>query len=206
MFPFNKKEKIENESYSGSESYKYIDMLLNSRSEKIKIITPFIGNYYARMLNQISKKKKVYILLSKSAEENNKDAVSMLRGPEPFKLKFPLLAISILYFLILGFLWNSLDQIKIQFLIILYILIVLFLVSYSFIQSLKKLGQNLHIKIAGDVFIHEKIYIADDVAIVGSANLTYSGTHKNIEHIDMIRDKNKIAELERHFDDLWRRY
>ena len=38
---------------------------------------------------------------------------------------------------------------------------------------------------------------------MGSANLTYSGMHKNIEHIEVIKEGDRIAELEKHFRQLW---
>jgi len=66
--------------------------------------------------------------------------------------------------------------------------------------------RNIAIKIVTDRFVHEKMYISESSAIVGSANLTYSGTHKNVEHIEIIRDNKRIKEMDNHFDGLWKKY
>jgi phosphatidylserine/phosphatidylglycerophosphate/cardiolipin synthase-like enzyme len=54
-------------------------------------------------------------------------------------------------------------------------------------------------------FVHAKIYISENEAIHGSANLTYNGTHSNIEHIEIIRDNEKIAKLHSEFERMWKK-
>ena len=70
----------------------------------------------------------------------------------------------------------------------------------------RKIAKNITVKTTGEDFVHEKLYISDTVAIVGSANLTYAGMHKNVEHIQMVDDKNEITELKEHFNSLWSKY
>ncbi|MCL5433795.1 MAG: phospholipase D-like domain-containing protein [Candidatus Marsarchaeota archaeon] len=208
---FFKSSNNENKGYSGSESYKYIDELLNRDSSKIKIITPFIGDYYAKMLKEIAKnkKKKVYLIIAgnQNAEQINKNAINILAEGKPLRLKTMLLSISILYFVSIFLLKNFLTLALTEVIIVLYICIIGSIMIYAFIKQLSHLkGSNLKLKIVKNKFIHEKVYITDNIAISGSANLTYSGTHKNIEHIDIIKNREQINELEQHFDKLWSEY
>ncbi len=64
--------------------------------------------------------------------------------------------------------------------------------------------QRINVRVASESFVHEKVYISDSSAIVGSANLTHAGLHKNVEHIEVIDDQEKVRALERHFNELWR--
>ena len=52
-------------------------------------------------------------------------------------------------------------------------------------------------------FVHAKMYVGDETAIEGSANLTYNGMHKNVEQISVTRNEKKIAELKEQFWKLW---
>ncbi len=72
-------------------------------------------------------------------------------------------------------------------------------------RKYKKTDSNLKVKVAKGKFVHEKVYIGNDIAIVGSANLTYNGMHKNVEHIDVIKDDARIRQLREHFESLWRK-
>jgi len=70
-------------------------------------------------------------------------------------------------------------------------------------KRFKQGAGNIEVRVSGGPFVHEKIYIGSDTAITGSANLTYSGMHRNIEHIEITHDPERIAELGRHFNGLW---
>jgi phosphatidylserine/phosphatidylglycerophosphate/cardiolipin synthase-like enzyme len=63
----------------------------------------------------------------------------------------------------------------------------------------------MQLKVIKDKFVHEKLYISNGTAVTGSANLTYSGMHKNIEHVELTRDVKEVSELTRHFEELWNR-
>ena len=62
---------------------------------------------------------------------------------------------------------------------------------------------RMHVRVVRGNFVHEKVYISDSMAITGSANLTYSGMHKNTERIAIIDSRKEIGELRRHFEELW---
>ncbi|MDE1811173.1 MAG: hypothetical protein KGH66_03965, partial [Candidatus Micrarchaeota archaeon] len=68
----------------------------------------------------------------------------------------------------------------------------------------RRLETRLRVRIADKKFVHEKLYIGESTAITGSANLTFNGMHKNIEHIETTADPRKVQELTRHFDELWK--
>ncbi len=55
-------------------------------------------------------------------------------------------------------------------------------------------------------FIHSKIYIIDDIAVIGSPNLTVGGLRRNIEAIVLIDEVDKVKSLEKTFVKLWSRY
>jgi len=67
----------------------------------------------------------------------------------------------------------------------------------------KRANSNLQVKVITERFVHEKLYISGNTAISGSANLTYNGMHKNIEHIEVTKDESKIREMRRHFESMW---
>ena len=52
-------------------------------------------------------------------------------------------------------------------------------------------------------FVHAKMYISGQMAMIGSANLTYSGMHRNIEHMSVIRSSREIGRLASQFWELW---
>ena len=47
------------------------------------------------------------------------------------------------------------------------------------------------------------MYIAEHAAATGSANLTYSGMHRNVEHLSMTYSHDEIRRLEKQFWRLW---
>ncbi len=53
-------------------------------------------------------------------------------------------------------------------------------------------------------FVHAKIYIADNErAISGSANLTYSGLHSNVESLSIAETKEEVQQIEMEFRRIW---
>jgi len=50
--------------------------------------------------------------------------------------------------------------------------------------------------------LHAKLLICDDIAVIGSANMTWSGLHRNIEIIVVIRNPQLVRRLEDFFEKL----
>ncbi|MFI5412960.1 MAG: phospholipase D-like domain-containing protein, partial [Candidatus Micrarchaeales archaeon] len=162
----------------------------------LRIISPYLGISYARMLLKVSKRKKVFLIVSGDSKKKDEDAVKLIakRGRRLSK--------NIILYLLLGIAISAIAGL--YTISICFALILVLLVYLNLVYNPK--GRRIEIKIATDKFIHEKLYLSDRNAIVGSANLTYSGTHKNIEHIEMIKNESRIKELGKHFDELWNRY
>ena len=169
--------------YSGSSSYKYIDKLITN-SNNLLIIAPYIDSYYASFIASNSRNKNIKIV-SSSIESN---ALKILNNYRK--------GLIIRFFFILALL----------FLVPIYMnLISIILISIAiFLIAIFPSYENIKIKKPKD-FVHMKLYIGDNMAITGSANLTYNGTHKNIETIEIITDINEINELKREFYKLWKR-
>lgn len=182
--------------YSGSESYKHIDKLLNDDSSTLKIITPYLGIAYARMLLSLSSRKKIHIIVSGDQKKKDDGAVRLLIGKGSY-VSIKLVAYATV--LAIGFASLGMNTM---------VLVIAAITAIYIFTALKLLPmrKRVKVKIATDRFIHEKMYISERSAIVGSANLTYSGTHKNVEHIEVIRNEGKRRELSNHFDELWKRY
>ncbi|MGC8647509.1 MAG: phospholipase D-like domain-containing protein [Candidatus Micrarchaeia archaeon] len=171
--------------YSGSNTFKYIDKLIR-RSKSLLIISPFIGNYYAEMLAKSGKRALVI-----TSDDTLRKVKALRKGRRNY-------AKVVAYFVVLDALIFYLHMLAFGIAVLLILIAIVFLAIYS--------KANIVVKSTGKMFVHEKMYIGDKEAIIGSANLTFSGTHRNIEHIEIIDDMQRIEELRRHFYDLWRRY
>jgi phosphatidylserine/phosphatidylglycerophosphate/cardiolipin synthase-like enzyme len=184
--------------YSGTESYKYIDKLINGSSKTLKIISPFIGPHYARMLISQARKKKIYIITAPPTDSafgsSQAKSIELLKervwvigaGPSATAALLGVVALALSQYFYAA---------------LLFLLAVAILCAAVYLY-MKGRGRPM-LKVAKGRFIHEKTYITDKTAITGSANLTSSGTHGNVEHIEIIDDKKRINELSRHFDSLW---
>ncbi|MCL5430110.1 MAG: phospholipase D-like domain-containing protein [Candidatus Marsarchaeota archaeon] len=181
-------------SYSGDSSYKLIDQLIEERGGTLRVISPFISPSYARKLIKEASRKKVYVITSATGYDSNKQAAGMLlKKGKRYHIR-PIFYMAMLFIagIYVGvYLFSAL--------MVLAIAIAIF-ANYTMNRSR---SSNLNVKIARGKFVHEKLYLTDKSAIVGSANLTYAGTHKNIEHIELIKDRDKIREFSRHFESLW---
>jgi phosphatidylserine/phosphatidylglycerophosphate/cardiolipin synthase-like enzyme len=178
--------------YSGKESYKYIDRLLYSGERSLRIISPFISAYYAKRLYRIARRKQVYIITSKAAARDEKESKKLFYSPSPRLSVIAYLALLSLIIAALG--------------LYPFFLITVLLLCIAIFMRIRSTNTKLHVKIVRSDFIHEKLYISDTTAITGSANLTYPGTHKNIESISITRNPEDIKRFRRHFDGLWRAY
>jgi phosphatidylserine/phosphatidylglycerophosphate/cardiolipin synthase-like enzyme len=187
----------EGEHYSGNSSYKYINQMIGNGDKELMIVSPYISNHYTKMLLKVCGRKRIRVITS---EISLGYRGSMLKNLQNKGLGEYLNAI--LYF-------AALDAIVIylNFTYIISITTLLLILSLLFtMRRREKINKNIKLKTTGEEFVHEKLYISGSMAIVGSANLTYNGMHKNIEHIEVIRDEEEVAKLRNHFDSLWRRY
>jgi len=183
------------QSYSGDSSYKFVDGLIDRGGSTLRVVSPFIGRSYAERLLRAARRRRVYVITSGS--NGNNDAIRLLakgKGAGILKPAAYLTALSALLYFLKYYLFAALS------------VLVLALFVYSGFATRRKGMSNLHVKVVTNRFIHEKLYLTEEEAIVGSANLTHSGMHKNIEHIDVTRDRSKITELTDHFDEMWGKY
>lgn len=187
----------EAESYSGESSYRYVDQLIKNDDPELMIISPYISNYYTKMLIKLSGKKKIRVVTSDTSLGYKDSLLNNLTGQS---IKGYIKAIAFFFLLDLISIYLQFDYTTVILSLIVLILTVLAYKRHENINS------NLQVKVTGKKFVHEKLYIASNMAIVGSANLTFNGMHKNVEHIEIIRAAEKIANLKKHFEEQWRSY
>jgi phosphatidylserine/phosphatidylglycerophosphate/cardiolipin synthase-like enzyme len=180
--------------YSGDSSFRYVDKLIKENGKELMVISPYLSGYYTKMLANASQKKHVRVITSGSSAGYRDSiignyAVGSLKGHIKAIIFLAILDMISVY---LNFIYTT---------IILTLLIaIIALIAYARYCATSK---NLKIKVIREKFVHEKLYIGDNSAISGSANLTYNGMHKNIEHIEVTRDPRKIRELRSHFESMW---
>lgn len=178
--------------YSGDSSYKYIDRLIKNWDRELRVISPYISSHYARMLAGAGRRKRVMVITSRRSLETFKS-----HGFGRLKLYIKLLV----YLALLDAIAIYLNFFAVVVVLSLFVFIDIAL-FYRMYRS--RLLPRASIKVATSRFVHEKLYISNSVAITGSANLTFQGTHRNIEHIEIINDPEKISRLRSHFDRLWK--
>lgn len=182
------------DSYSGSSSYKYIDRLIRDEPE-LMIISPYIGNSYAKRLMKAASTKRIRVITSESAINGGG---KFLKGFVYHNISRHIKAIAFLLLLdaisiYLGFAFTT---------TVLSIFVIAIVIATCI--KYKKTSSNLQVKVPKDRFVHEKLYIGLKQAITGSANLTFSGTHRNVEHIELTTEESKIRAFRGHFESLWR--
>lgn len=183
------------EQYSGDSSYRFVDKLIKSEGGKLLVVSPYISNGYAKLLISEARRKRVYVVTSQSSLEYEN---SVLKGiPEIGAMKRYLKPVA--YFSIIT---AFAVYFNFGYLIYPLLAIVLLFVGLTYL-TYRKTRANFQLKVSRDKFVHEKLYITDREAIIGSANLTFGGMHKNIEHIQIIRDEKRREQLEEHFNRLW---
>ncbi|MDE1868484.1 MAG: hypothetical protein KGH60_00760 [Candidatus Micrarchaeota archaeon] len=190
-------DQRQDELYSGDSSYKFVDELIKNKDKTLRIVSPYISNHYTRMLLNMKRRKDIRIITSNISLEYRNSLLKEFLGLGRFKRYMHLIAIFTvaavfafwIRFLGIGLLATLFDIITIA----------LFYMAYR-----RRMEARLRVKIADKKFVHEKLYIGDSAAITGSANLTFNGMHKNIEHIERTNDQRKVSELARHFDELWK--
>jgi phosphatidylserine/phosphatidylglycerophosphate/cardiolipin synthase-like enzyme len=180
--------------YSGSSSYMYIEPLISGRGRTLRVICPFISARYAKLLVGQSARKEVSVITSNS--NISADAVRIMKRGK----RFPYLTLSA-YFIILSIMIAALRLYLAELVLVPITALIVGITAAHYARPSK---QRINVRVASESFVHEKIYLGDDHAVVGSANLTYSGLHKNVEHIEVIRDSAKLSQMSRHFEELWR--
>ncbi len=182
------------EQYSGSDSYKFIDKMINSRGSELLIVSPYIDAYYAKALLRASRYRRVRIVTAPDALAYRGSCLKSLsterlKGYAQTSAYFTLLSMITLY---LRFYYVAIP------------IVVVALVSLVLMLRSRQ-STAIQLKVITDKFVHEKLYISNGAAMIGSANLTYRGMHKNIEHVEIVRGEKEVAMLKRHFEDLWSR-
>lgn len=176
-----------NSYYSGKECYKFVEGLILSGKE-ILIVSPYIDAYYARFLVENSAGRKMRIVSSSLDPEARK----ILGRKKPLGLLLAGMAI------VLG-----LDYLSYSFGVLSWWLILFSIAVIATYLSLFRFKRyEIELKIPRE-FVHVKLYLNEREAIHGSANLTYNGMHKNVEHIEVIREKEKVERLRDEFSRLW---
>ena len=175
--------------YSGNESYRYVEKAIDEAGELL-IVSPYIDMYYAKFIAQKSKGKKIRII-SSSMETAAKMEIGGSR-----RLKGLFYFIFFLFFADLALYLIHIDIVLVEAASVL-------LLAVAVPLGARKKGAVAEMK-HPKKFVHAKMYISDTLAIVGSANLTYRGMHSNIEHLEIITDREKIGELRRIFWKMWK--
>ena len=181
-------------SYSGQSSYRFIDRLLRLDGKVLMVVSPFMDEYYAKILTGIASRKKVKIITTGKGAGGSKVVAALSKGVGTgilVKIFFYFAAL----FAIVAYIgiWYAAEAIAA-------IGALAFLMMYI---RFRNGTRNIEVRVLGGPFVHEKIYICGGEAITGSANLTYSGTHKNVEHIEMTDDPKSVSNLSKHFEELW---
>lgn len=140
-------------TYSGSNAGSQIEPVLWSAKESIWIVSPYLGNNYAKQLAVLSQ-RGIEVRIITSNADNNLESLETLKASENPNLRFLVL-----------------DKDK----------------------SNEKAA-----------FVHSKIYIVDRAhGISGSANLTYSGFHSNVESLNIAETKEEVQQIEMDFMRTW---
>jgi phosphatidylserine/phosphatidylglycerophosphate/cardiolipin synthase-like enzyme len=183
------------EGYSGPSSYKFVDPILFDDGKELLVISPYIGMGYAKKLVKLGGRKKVRVVTSRYSEQVSKFITHHSR------------------YLLLGYV-RAIAVIVAGAVIATYFSlydIALLAAGLGVVVALAAAGMykisrssDVQVRIVYDSFVHEKAYISEGIAAVGSANLTFNGMHKNVERVELIRNPSRIASLRAHFFDLWK--
>jgi len=188
-------------TYDGSNAGKIILPLIHGTRAHLRVCSPFISPGYARLLRKKAEESITVQVITTEARENrnHQESLKILEGTEksfirPFSL-----------FMMTGFLLAFLGVVTSQSLLTV-IGFLLFMVGVC----LAILGRRKH-RMPNPVqlhisrqFIHSKMYIADDEdAVTGSANLTFSGLNRNVEHLDIFHGQEKVQPVIKSFRMLW---
>lgn len=171
----------------GNDCYAYVEKLI-IEGKRIYIISPYVDAYYADFIMKNAGGKRIYII-SSSIESEARKILSRSRYRKAF--------VSVSLFLLLFNLFSYLVHIY-------YMQMFLISLAAFVVASLAFSAEKHKIRLkTPKYFTHAKLYISDKAAIQGSANLTYNGMHKNVEHIESIYDQESIGSLRKEFLKIW---
>lgn len=176
-------------SYSGRNVHKYVERLIRN-GKRILIVSPYIDSHYARYL--LGQYGKTFHIVSSSLDPVAKRILT--EGIFPTKLLIAAIAFA-LADIILYYLRYYLCAALLSALILLMGIAIAFLAA--------RRPTNIKLKIPRE-FVHAKMYISENEAVRGSANLTYRGQHGNVEHVEATYDKDEIGRLEKQFWEIWK--
>jgi phosphatidylserine/phosphatidylglycerophosphate/cardiolipin synthase-like enzyme len=173
-------------SYSGRGMYRHVERVLGGE-RNIMIASPYIDDYYASYLLRHSRGKSIRILSSSIRPEAAKRLKGRRSGPAAaFALAVAALDVALIAS------GNAYPP---------FIAASLIIAVAALVLSLRR-RNGIALRVPKG-FVHAKMYIGDNLAVVGSANLTYAGMHENVEHIDVISDRGRINDLKKQFMGLW---
>ena len=179
----------EHEKVTGSDSYKYVEPLI-MKGKEICIVSPYVDSYYANFLSRNSDGRRIYLISSSMDKEAEK-----ILGR-----KFSLIRFIIFIILSAAELYAG---VFFGLYVYTFIAVALTLLVGYFASIVG--NKNIHI-VMPKKFVHAKMYISDNEAIAGSANLTYRGMHKNVEIIEIMRDSDSINSMQKTFWKMWKEY
>ena len=171
--------------YYGNATYKYIDELIRNKGD-VLVVSPYIDKYYADMMLK-SAGRKFYVISSEPDDAAMK--LLMARPSRSWIAGYGLLSVAVLLLMLYARIgWP-------------YVLISLIPVVAG-AATHRGRRKNVELKVPRR-FTHAKMYISDSMAVTGSANLTYSGMHRNIEHVNVTYSGSDIDKLKDQFWSMW---
>lgn len=175
--------------YSGRDCHRYIDKLILDGKD-IRIVSPYVDKYYAEfLLNNVGSKRVRIISSSMSLEANQ-----ILSKNNSRRIFYAAIVV------ILGV--DYLAYMYLKFLMFVIIILFSVVAAYFSFEALKSEKVKIFVR-KPEGFVHAKLYISEKEAIHGSANFTYNGTHSNIEHIEVVKDMERVIKLQKEFEQLW---
>ena len=185
-----------NALYSGSASYREVEKLLYGRGRGLSIVSPYLSRYYVRKLAGIARRKRIRLITTAQTAKEERELVRYLgRRGASIWLK------ALIALLLFGVL-SALAGLELLALLAMQALAI---DSMLLVVSAARRKPRIEVRFVRGVFVHEKLYISERQAITGSANLTWSGMHKNVEHLEITGNPDKIRALANHFQELWER-
>jgi len=189
-------------TYDGQNAGSLLLPLIHSARRQLFVCSRFIGPEYARLLVQKARSGvDVYVLTSLASDnKRHQEALAVLTGRPPPTLGRTVIFITFGFLLLLFNLFRS-SWISVY-------LGAMFM-GIGLVYGFRKLQaprdhSRLQLRISRPL-IHAKIYSADGViAGTGSANLTFSGLNRNVEHIDVFEGP-EASRVINSFYKLWNR-
>ncbi|MCW6161348.1 MAG: phospholipase D-like domain-containing protein [Candidatus Micrarchaeales archaeon] len=173
----------------GSEAYKVINRIIKHGRELL-LISPYIDEYYAAILKRESRKKHIFIISSSPTKE----ARNILLSRPLFSRVYALLSALFAAVAALSYWLFGMELAG--------FLLLFAAVACAFSAVKLRPHSRIHIKIPKR-FVHIKMYTSEAGVVTGSANLTYSGTHRNIEQVELSTSAYEIEKSKRYFWKLW---